>query len=446
MEYKKVNRWRCQICFEEFQRELPPIFCPFCGANKEYFFKISEKSSKNKELIDREENFLIIGSGAAGYSAAKTIREKNKNAKIKVISSENYIPYNRPQLPVYLSKETLNADMFIYPPNWYKDNNITLTLGKTVEKIKIHDKKIILEDGEELSYDKLILANGSKSHILSIKGSNKQGVFTLRDIVDVNNIKAYMKKSSDTVVIGGGLLGLEAAWQLKQNGLNVTIVELAPTLLNHQLDQDGAQILKKYVNAAGINVLFRESIKKVFGKNKVVLVKLESEKIFKTDLVLFSVGIDPSKELVENTDINSNQGIIVNEKMETSVENVYACGDVAEVNGKVYGNWSAAVEMGKIAGLNAVGVDGIFQNFVPSTIFEGMGIKLFSCGDINPDYQNFIIKDSTESFIIKLFFKDDILVGGYLINDISLSKTIETAIKKGITSAEVKNSILNGIL
>lgn len=442
MDNSKVRRWRCEICLEEFEGDEPPVPCPVCGADRDQFIEISLKNQIKEKLSSSNKSIVIIGNGAAGYYAAKTIREQSRNAHITMISSEEYLSYYRPQVSTYLSMKRLENSMFISPIEWYINNNIDIKLAQWVKEINTSTKIVILESGEEISYDKLILANGSRNSVLPIKGIEKKNVFTLRNIKDANNIKNSMSQGKNAIVIGGGLLGLEAAWQLKQAGLNVTVVEFAPTLLSRQLDKEGADIFKTYIDAADIPILLRESVEEILGSSSVHGIKLKSGKLLEADMVLFSVGIIPNKELIQNTSIITNRGILVNEKMETNLDDIYACGDVAEINGKIYGNWSSAIEMGKVAGLNALGIDSLFKDFIPSTIFDEMGVKIFSCGEIDSSYETLIIKDSAESFLQKLFFKDNILVGGYIIGNTASAQNIVNSIKKNKTLNEIKNSIL----
>jgi NAD(P)H-nitrite reductase large subunit/rubredoxin len=427
MSENKTKKWRCEICFEEFEGDEPPVPCPVCGAGRDQFVEITPKASESL-LEDINQNILIIGNGAAGYYAAKTIRDKSVNTNITIVSSEEYLSYYRPQVSSYLSMDKIENNMFISSAAWYSSNNINLMLGETVTKLDVENKNVILADGRNLSYDKLILANGSRSSILPVKGIEKTNVFTLRDIKDADNIKASMKDAKNAVVIGGGLLGLEAAWELKQSGLNVTVVEFMPNLLPRQLDEPGAKIFRNYVDESGVTILLGESAEEILGDGKVDGLKLKSGKTLAADLVLFSVGIKPNAEITENTSINKNRGILVNERMETNIEGVYACGDVAEINGRVYGNWPASIEMGKVAGSNVLGEKTVFADFVSSTIFDGMGVKMFSCGDINPSFEALEIKDENESFIKKIFFKDGVVVGGYLIGDTSSAQNIVKAI------------------
>lgn len=436
-----TRKWRCEVCFQEFEGDEPPVPCPVCGADRNSFVEITPKTSENP-INDISQNILIIGNGAAGYYSAKAIRDKSKNANITIVSSEKYLSYFRPQVSSYLSMNKLEDSMFISPEAWYGDNNIKVILGKTVTKIDTENKKVIVENSEDLTFDKLIIANGSRSSILPVKGIEKINVFTLRNIDDANNIKSAMSNSKNAVVVGGGLLGLEAAYELKENGLNVTVVEFMPTLLGRQLDPEGAEIFKKSVDSYGINVLLGEATEEILGDPKVTGVKLKSGKIIDADLVLFSVGIIPNKEIAADTAIEVNRGIIVNDKMETSVEGVYACGDIAEINGRVYGNWPASIEMSKIAALNALGLSSQFKDFVPSTVYEGMGIKLFSCGDVNASYKNLEIKDNEGTFLEKIFFKEDIIVGGYIIGDTSAAQNIVKAIRAKATLKDVKQNLL----
>lgn len=437
MEKSNTKKWRCEVCFEEFEGNEPPTPCPVCGAGRDQFIEIKSENSKY-DLEDTNQNILIVGNGAAGYYAAKTIRENSKNSNITILSSEEYLSYYRPQVSSYLSIRDIDNNIFISSSDWYKHNNIKLILGHTVTKLDTENKCVVLSDAKRLPYDKLILANGSRSSILPVKGIEKANVFTLRDIKDADNIKSSIKNAKNAVVIGGGLLGLESASELKKCGLNVTVVEFMPTLLARQLDESGADIFKKFVDASGIDILLGESAEEILGDTKVEGIKLKSGKTLDADIVLFSVGIIPNKEIANETNINTNRGILVNNKMETNVDGIYACGDIAEINGRVYGNWPASIEMGKVAGANVLGLDTVFEDFVSSTIFDGMGIKMFSCGDVSSSYETLEIKDKDGDFIKKLFFKDNVIVGGYIIGNTSSAQSIVKAIKDKATLNNLK--------
>ena len=191
--------------------------------------------------------------------------------------------------------------------------------------------------------------------MIPVEGVDKEGVFTLRNLKDLQAIKNKMKTAKNVVIVGGGLLGLEAAYEISKAGLDVSVVEFNNSLLNKQLDSESSLILKTAVENQNIGVILGDCVTSIVGDNSVSSVKLKSGKTLEADLVLFSTGIAPNKNIADKTNIITNRGILINENMETNIKDIYACGDIAEFRGRVYGNWPAAVEMGKVAGMNAVG-------------------------------------------------------------------------------------------
>lgn len=436
------KKWKCLICGVIFEGAEPPDTCPVCGAGADQFVEVVESNIDFK--ADKDETFLIIGNGAAGYYAANSIRSRNKKCKITMIAAENSLTYFRPQLSDYLSSSIPDSEFYVCPEQWYKDNHIEVLLNSPVEHINPDEKNIVLESGSTLQYDKLILANGSSNFVPPIDGANKDGVFTLKYLSDAAKIKDYIGKSKNAVIIGGGLLGLEAAWEMKKSGLEVTVVEFMNRLLPRQLDDEGYSLFKKSISNCGVNIILGDSVEKILGEEKVTGVSLKSGKTINTDIVLFSVGIRPNKNLGEKAGLAADKGIIVNDKMETSIKGIYACGDVCEYNGRVYGNWPASIEMGTVAGANAVGDELYFADFVSSVIFSAMDTELFSCGSFTANSQSLSSQNPEKNTYEKLFFEDNKLIGGILIGDTKKSGKIMTAIQSGKTMNEVlkDNSLL----
>jgi NADH oxidase (H2O-forming) len=443
---KKSNLkiWKCIVCGEEFESEKAPEICPACGATQDQFIEVKKEEVEFKQ--GKKEKYLIIGNGIGGYNAADSIRKRNAEADIHMLSSEKVLTYYRPQLSDYISKDIADKRFFVSPEEWYDKNNIEVTLGVRVEKINKDNNTVTLDNGSELSYDKLILATGASNFLPPIKGFEKKGVFVLRDVEDATKIKEELKHAKNAVVVGGGLLGLEAAWEMKNAGMNVTVVELAPHLLTMQLDEDGSMLFEKTVAESGIEALIGESADEILGEGSVTGLKLKNGKVIDADLVLFSVGIRPNLNLAKEAGIAVNRGIIVNEKMETSIPNIYACGDNAELNGRVYGNWPAASEMGKVVGANASGEDAVFKDFVSSVVFNAINSQIFSVGDVKPAGANVDVLSSTNAekrVYKKLFFKDKKLVGGILMGDTKRSVRLMKAVQAGKTMADVmKEEIL----
>lgn len=425
------KKWKCLICGVVFESNEPPEVCSVCGAGSDQFIEVLEPETTFRN--DDEKNYLIIGNGAAGFFAADSIRKRNKSCKITVISSESNLTYFRPQLSDYLSSLIPDDQFYVVNENWYKDNNIDVYLNTFISQIDSNIKKAISNDGKEFLYDKLILANGSSSFVPPVKGNDKKGVFSLKYLSDADKIKNHMKTAKNVVVIGGGILGLEAAWELRNSGLKVTVVEYSNRLLPRQLDEDGAVLFKTFVDKSDVNVILGNSVVEILGEEKVTGVVLKSGETIDADMIIFSVGIRPNKSLAETCGIKADKGIIVNDKMETSINDIYACGDVCEYKGKVYGNWQASVDMGKTAGANAVNDESYFIDFVPSVILSAMDTELFSCGSFTEESKSLSSSDPKKGVYQSLFFENNKLVGGILLGDIQKSGKLITAIQSGKT-------------
>jgi len=384
-----------------------------------------------------ENTYVIIGNGAAGYYAADTIRKNDKDSSINIISEEKIMTYFRPQLSKFLASQIDESKFFLSPENWYKDKNITVTLNCKVKKINTEKNLLLLDDGTIINYKKLILANGSHCFMPPLPGIDKKNVVSLRNIKDAQIIKKLMVESKRVIIIGGGLLGLEAAWSMKNAGLEVTVLEHSNRLLSRQVDEEGAQIFNAAIDKTGIKILKSADAEEILGDTKASGIKLKSGEILPADLILFSVGIRSNKELAEQSGIAVKNGVIVNDKMESDIKDIYACGDVAEFNGKVFGNWPAAMSMGKVAGSNAVGIETHFNEFVPSVLFDSMGINLFSCGYFDETNEQLVQKDSANNYM-KFYFKSGKIIGGFLIGDTKKSVQLLNAIKKELTMEEFK--------
>ncbi|MBU3133837.1 FAD-dependent oxidoreductase [Clostridium gasigenes] len=447
-----LKLWKCVICGEIFEAEIVPELCPVCGAGSDQFIEIEREATKVS--IDKEETYVIIGNGAAGFYAARAIRERNAKGIIKLLSNEKEHSYIRTQLSDLISEES-DDKFYIVSSEWYKENEVTEILGVSVENINNKTKKIMLDNKIEISYDKLVIANGSynfvpptnvildgnKTEINSSNYSTIKGIHSIKKLSDVEKIKKELVTAKNVVIVGGGLLGLEAAHEIQKRNINVTVIELADRLLPRQLDTEGSAFFNNIANSTPVNLLLGESVKNVLAtSNGVTTVNLNSGKTLDADIILYSVGVRSNLDLAKTAGVECNRGVVVNSNMETNIPDIYACGDVAELEGVYYGNWPAAIEMGKVAGANASYDDIKFEKFVSSVIFNAMNTTVFSAGVINFDdelLEKVGYVDNKNNKYSKLFFQDDKLVGGILIGDISSSVKIITGIQKGQSKAKV---------
>ena len=372
-------------------------------------------------------NVVIIGNGVAGVTAARIIKEKKPETHVSIYTDENSHYYPRPKLYEVLSGDAKPQDVTIFSEEWYKKNEITVHLNKKALSINTEQKELLLEDQSRVKYDKLLLANGGHSFVPPIKGAKRKGTFTLRSVKDALTIKEFTKKTTKAIVIGGGLLGLEFASSLKKLGQQVTVVEMFPRLLPRQLDTDGAAILKNHIGSRGIDVVLGAKTTEILGKITVSGILLDSGETIHGDIVLFSAGIRPNIELVLKSGIKTNRGVIVDDYLRTSAEDVYAVGDVSEFKGIVYGIIPAAMEQARIAAANILGEEhNIYTGTVPSNTLKVVNVDLTSIGAVNPkDPKYEEIKETNQK---KGAYKKLVLDQGKIVGAILLGN------KKGVTS------------
>jgi len=314
-------------------------------------------------------DFVIIGNGIAALSAAESIRKNDKESKITMITREPYNTYFRMKLSHLLGHEYELEKLYVRPESWYKSNNIDTMLKCSVVSLDTDKKIIHLDSSDKITYDKLIIATGSYSFIPPVKGRDKNGVYAIRSLDDVNNLNKYIKDKKRGIVVGGGLLGLEAAWSLKQAGYDINVIEFFPRLLPKQSDEEGSKIIENIVENSGIKLMLGTEVEEITGDAVDGVILKDGRKVH-ADFVIFSAGIRPNVDVVKDSDIKINKGILVDEFMRTNADDVFAAGDVAEYKGKIYGLWTVAMAQGRNAGLNAVGMKTPYKEVPPSSTLE----------------------------------------------------------------------------
>ncbi|MFQ6092726.1 MAG: NAD(P)/FAD-dependent oxidoreductase [bacterium] len=364
---------------------------------------------------------VIIGNGPAGITAAKTIHELNPEVGIEVYSQEGHPYYFRPKLPDLLGGSVEPEEIYAYSEEWYHRRNIGVHLRVTVTQILPARKEIVLEGGARVSYDSLLLAAGSRCLVPPIRGVDKEGVFTLRTIEDAAEIKRYAKGCKRAIVIGGGLLGLEASRGLRSLGLEVTVVEFLHRLLPRQLDEEGASLLRTKIEEMEIQVLLSAESEEILGEGIVTGLLLKDGRKIEGDLILISAGIRANVEIAREAGIAVGKGVLVDEHMRTGVEEVYAAGDVAEFQGRMYGIIPAAIDQAKVAGANMAGNESVeYEGTVPYTTLKVVGVDLTSIGVATPEGEEFkqIRKiNPREGVYKKLVLCEGTIVGAIFLGD-----------------------------
>lgn len=366
--------------------------------------------------------YVIIGNGISGINTAEIIRNKNKDKPIIIITEEKYPYYSRPQLIEFLAGSIPLENLPFYPESWYLENNIKVFYSEKALEIDT-EKKIVKTDKGKYDFEKLVLATGALPSRPNLQNIDVEGVFTLRNVEDVLNILSYIEGKEKAIILGCGLLGLEAGRALFQRGLKIIGVEFFPRLLPRQLDEEGARILKRKIEER-FNFEFYLGVKvqKIISYNgRFEGIELEDGRKIYADLLIISAGIVPNIDLAKNSNILVNKGVIVNEYMETNIKDIYSCGDCVEFKGRIYGIISASLEQSYVAGKNILGERIKYYGTIPSNTLKVTGIALTSIGEINPPenggFEIIIKKDVEKGFYRKLILKENIILGAILLGD-----------------------------
>lgn len=375
-------------------------------------------------------NVVIIGGGVAAVSAVKSIREVDKEINIHIFQNEKYYPYYRIKLTKGLFDNLEEEKILLQKKEWYDLNNVKLYFNKEVLSIDTINNKINLNDGICFGYDKLLIVTGASNFKPPIDGINKENIFTIRELEDVKAIKDSVIDKKIILNIGGGIQGLEGAWAFSQQDKEVIVVEALERLMPRQLDKRASEILQNLIEKFNIKVLLNSKVEKIIGEGKAESIILNNGTRIKCDMIVYSVGIRANTKILENTEVNVARGIIVNNKMQTNVENIYAAGDVAELSGQIGGLWNVASEEGKVAGYNIAGKEASYSILTPVTMMNAFNTSLFSVGNIEESFDKTIVEDEKEGKVYKrLFFKDDKIIGAILVGDTKASMILKKAIE-----------------
>ncbi|MFC4404776.1 nitrite reductase large subunit NirB [Gracilibacillus xinjiangensis] len=391
-----------------------------------------------------KKKLVLIGNGMAGI---RTIEEILKllpdQFDITVFGKEPYPNYNRIQLSKVLQGDTEIKDITLNEWEWYEENDIRLYPGETVTKIDKDNQVVFTDKGKETPYDYLIIATGSNPFMLPLPGADKEGVTAFRDIEDCEKMITASKNYKRAAVIGGGLLGLEAARGLLNLGMEVDVIHLSDYLMERQLDRSAGELLQKELEAQGMNFLLEKQTAEILGKDRVTGLRFNDGGKIPADLVVMAVGIKPNIQLAQESGLDINRGIVVNDHMETNIPNIYAVGECAEHNGMVYGLVAPLYEQGQalakhICGMNHQG----YKGSVLSTQLKVSGVSVFSTGLINETDQTKSIKvfDEWRNTYKKILVQNDKLAGAVLFGDTKEGTKLLSLIKKGANVEEYLES------
>ena len=387
--------------------------------------------------------YMIIGNGVAGTTAAFNIRKLDQSGEIIILTDEPVPFYSRIRLIDYLAGKVNDKALIIYKDDWYEKNNIELLLNASVSEIDRDNKQVITATHGNLNYDRLLLATGGFSFVPPIPGSDKKGVFTLRTLKDAKEIIHYAEKTKKVLIIGGGVLGLEVGNSLRKQGHKVSVVEFFPRLLPRQMDPEGAELLKAQMENMGFTFHLGAQSKEITGKNKAERILLGEGTDVDCDLIIISAGIRPQAALAKKLGLKINKGLIVNDRMETEIKNIYAAGDLIEHRGVFYGIWSASQKQGETAGINMAGGNALYTGTTPSNVLKVVGIDLAAAGDIDAEgkSESIIQKNKYNYIYKKLVIKDNVLSGCILYGDISDYQKILKAIDEKKNIGDIRKDL-----
>ena len=414
-------QWKCAVCGEVFEGSEPPVPCPVCGAKRDAFIQVQQQPNESYRR-DVAERYLIIGGGVAALEAVKAIRKRNHLAKITMVCKEQVIPYNRPGLSDVIGDDLSFAAIALEEYSWYGQNGVELICDSYAEQIDVEHQKVLLHNGDQLRYDKLCLAVGANAFNPLQRSETSIPVSVLRTYMDANTI-IEQACGKAVIVMGGGILGLEAAVALRERGCQVTVCERGKYILANQSDAYVSVKLAEKFEAAGIRI--RTSVS-IACADETGVVLSTGERI-PAEFVLVSAGIRSELTLAKAIGLPCEKGILVNDRMETAYSNIYAAGDCAQWNGKVAGLWNVAANQGAVAGAAMTGDPEVsYRPSVPATAFESLGISFFSCGTITGERLMTVTReDAFSGAYRKLLFSQNCLVGAVFFGDTSNSaKTI----------------------
>ncbi|WP_205528461.1 FAD-dependent oxidoreductase [Desertimonas flava] len=325
---------------------------------------------------------VVIGNGIAGVTAADFVRRGHPDCEIHLVGREPHGLYNRMGISRLVYGRSAMHGLSLLPDGWYDDHAITAWLNTLVTKIDVEARRVHLGTGQVIPYDRLILAMGAASAVPPIPGLDRPGCFVLREAGDAMQLRAYVQRHRGTraVVAGAGLLGLEAAYALRQLGLGVTVLERNDRLLHRQVDARCSEMVRQHLQRLGIDVQCRSEAAQIAGDPAVTSVTLADGRVLDCDIVLTAVGIRPNVDLAREAGIPVGNGVLVDDRMQTNVAGVYAAGDVAEHRGTIHGLWPIAAEQAQAAAVNALGGDMEIVTETPATILKGVGLGLFAIG------------------------------------------------------------------
>ena len=391
---------------------------------------------------------VVVGNGmAAGRMLEELFARAPGAHDVTIFGAEPRVNYDRIMLSPVLAGEKVYEDIIIHGEAWYAENGIDLKRGDKVVAIDRAAKTVTAASGAVTPYDTLVLATGSDPFVIPVPGKDLPGVVTFRDLDDVDKMLAAAAKGGSAVVIGGGLLGLEAAAGLALKGMKVTVVHLMPILMERQLDQNAAYLLRKAIEKRGIEVITGANTTAILGDGKVEAIKLEDGRTLPADLVVMAVGIRPNGTLAKAAGLEVKRGIVVDDHLTTSDPSIHSVGECVEHRGACYGLVAPLYEMGKVLAAKLAGAAGEgYAGSITSTKLKVTGVDLFSAGDFSEgdETDEVVLRDPARGVYKRVILRDGHIIGAVLYGDVADGSWYFDLIKKHADVSDMRETLIYG--
>jgi len=393
------------------------------------------------------EPLVIVGNGMA---AARLVDELAKTAlgryAIAVIGDEPRLAYNRVLLSSVLAGETASHDIELRPADWWRGRGVTLKYGCAVTEIDVGRRELKIANEESVAFSRLVLATGSAPLRLNVPGAGLAGVHTFRDSRDVDLLLSLAAAKKRVVAVGGGLLGLEAAYGLAKASAPVTLIHLMDRLMERQLDAPAAALLKSLVEPKGIKVLLNANTARILGESRVEGIELTDGRRIDADAVIFAAGIRPNIALAKDAGIPVNRGIIVDDFLQTGASGIFALGECAEHRGVCYGLVEPAYEQARVLAQHLAGRTSLYSGSVVATNLKVSGVSVFSAGDFlgGEGSETIVLSDVRRGTYKKLVIADGRLTGAVLVGDVGDALWYLELIRGGEKVARIRQDMMFG--
>jgi nitrite reductase (NADH) large subunit len=416
------------------------------------------------------QKLILIGAGMAGTRFLEHLLKLEQEApkegveapayEIEVFNEEPVGGYNRIMLSPVLAGEKTVSDIMTHDETWFEAHGIHIHIGKQISAIDIRAKRLTTFCGETYFYDKLVIATGSKPFMLPIPGAELPGVVSFRDIHDVEAMISVAQTQQHAVVIGGGLLGLEAAYGLLKRGMKVTVVHRSQVLMNMQMDEEAGELLRAKLETGNdeipaMNFKMGANTVAILGNGKVEAVQFDDGTQIPADLVVMAVGIRPNIELAKKAGLDVNKGILVNDQLQTSNGNVYALGECNEHRGETYGLVAPLYEQAEVLAQVLMDCQADYQGSLTSTMLKVTGINLFSAGDFKgsadqaskdgeSEKEIIVFRDKAQQIYRKLVLQNNKLVGALLFGDVTDANWLFDKLKAQVDISNLRDTLIFG--